>query len=306
MIIPEDSTTILMPEQIEFALKNVATLPVYPDSKLGAVKHGYKSGIINAPISQWLRNGYNLAISLPLSYFACIDVDRHDKDGLIAYNKLVKNLGEIDTYTELTPTNGGLHIFVEADGILDNVKNCDLAEGVEFKKNGYVVCAPSCFKGNQYKIINGVNADGTYKFAKLPPKWLDFINSKGKPSTYKQSVSTEKKHKTFPQNTRLNYNKMLASCRFLAYLKQHSEEIKEPVWYSGVNMLARNTTTDEFIHWLSQDYPKYTFEETQKKIEQSRKVGIYRGCNYIAQNHYEICKGCPKAEAIIRRFKNDR
>ena len=61
------------------------------------------------------------------------------------------------------------------------------------------------------------------------------------------------------------------------------------------------------IHiWLSQDYPKYTFEETQKKIEQSRKVGIYRGCNYIAQNHYEICKGCPKAEAIIRRFKNDR
>lgn len=308
MIIPEISTTtiIFTPEQIEFALKDVSTLPVYGNTKLGAVEHGYKSGIINAPISQWLRNGYNLAISLPLSYFACIDVDRHDKDGLIAYNKLVKNLGEIDTYTELTPTNGGLHIFVEADGILDNVKNCDLAEGVEFKKNGYVVCAPSCFKGNQYKIINGVNADGTYKFAKLPPKWLDFINSKGKPSTYKQSVSTEKKHKTFPQNTRLNYNKMLASCRFLAYLKQHSEEIKEPVWYSGVNMLARNTTTDEFIHWLSQDYPKYTFEETQKKIEQSRKVGIYRGCNYIAQNHYEICKGCPKAEAIIRRFKNDR
>lgn len=308
MIIPEISTTtiIFTPEQIEFALKDVSTLPVYWNTKLGAVEHGYKSGIINAPISQWLRNGYNLAISLPLSYFACIDVDRHDKDGLIAYNKLVKNLGEIDTYTELTPTNGGLHIFVEADGILDNVKNCDLAEGVEFKKNGYVVCAPSCFKGNQYKIINGVNADGTYKFAKLPPKWLDFINSKGKLSTYKQSVSTEKKHKTFPQNTRLNYNKMLASCRFLAYLKQHSEEIKEPVWYSGVNMLARNTTTDEFIHWLSQDYPKYTFEETQKKIEQSRKVGIYRGCNYIAQNHYEICKGCPKAEAIIRRFKNDR
>ena len=308
MIIPEISTTtiIFTPEQIEFALKDVSTLPVYWNTKLGAVEHGYKSGIINAPISQWLRNGYNLAISLPLSYFACIDVDRHDKDGLIAYNKLVKNLGEIDTYTELTPTNGGLHIFVEADGILDNVKNCDLAEGVEFKKNGYVVCAPSCFKGNQYKIINGVNADGTYKIAKLPPKWLDFINSKGKLSTYKQSVSTEKKHKTFPQNTRLNYNKMLASCRFLAYLKQHSEEIKEPVWYSGVNMLARNTTTDEFIHWLSQDYPKYTFEETQKKIEQSRKVGIYRGCNYIAQNHYEICKGCPKAEAIIRRFKNDR
>ena len=308
MIIPEISTTtiIFTPEQIEFALKDVSTLPVYWNTKLGAVEHGYKSGIINAPISQWLRNGYNLAISLPLSYFACIDVDTHDKDGLIAYNKLVKNLGEIDTYTELTPTNGGLHIFVEADGILDNVKNCDLAEGVEFKKNGYVVCAPSCFKGNQYKIINGVNADGTYKFAKLPPKWLDFINSKGKLSTYKQSVSTEKKHKTFPQNTRLNYNKMLASCRFLAYLKQHSEEIKEPVWYSGVNMLARNTTTDEFIHWLSQDYPKYTFEETQKKIEQSRKVGIYRGCNYIAQNHYEICKGCPKAEAIIRRFKNDR
>ena len=103
--------------------------------------------------------GYNLAISLPLSYFVCIDVDRHDKDGLIAYNKLVKNLGEIDTYTELTPTNGGLHIFVKADGILDNVRNCDLAEGVEFKKNGYVVCAPSYFKGNNYKIPEGITPE---------------------------------------------------------------------------------------------------------------------------------------------------
>lgn len=308
MIIPEISTTttILTPEQIELALKDISTLPVYSDTKLGAVKHGYKSGINNAPISQWLRNGYNLAISLPLSYLVCIDVDRHDKNGLIAYNELVTKFGEIDTYTELTPTNGGLHIFVRADGILDNVKNCDLAEGVEFKKNGYVVCAPSYFKGNQYKIINGVNADGSYKFAKLSHQWLDFINSKGKSYTYKQSVSTEKKHITFPQNTKLNYNKMLVSCRFLAYLKQHSEEIKEPVWYSGVNMLARNTTTDEFIHWLSQDYPKYTFEETQKKIEQSRKAGIYRGCNYIAQNHYELCKGCPKAEEIMRRNKDVR
>lgn len=161
MIIPEISTTttILTPEQIELALKDISTLPVYSDTKLGAVKHGYKSGINNAPISQWLRNGYNLAISLPLSYLVCIDVDRHNKDGLIAYNELVAKFGEIDTYTELTPTNGGLHIFVKADGILDNVKNCDLADGVEFKKNGYVVCAPSYFKGNQYKIINGVNAD---------------------------------------------------------------------------------------------------------------------------------------------------
>ena len=57
MIIP----IILAPEQIELALKDVSTLPVYSGTKLGAVKHGYKSGIINAPISQWLRNGYNLA-----------------------------------------------------------------------------------------------------------------------------------------------------------------------------------------------------------------------------------------------------
>lgn len=299
-------TTIqVTPEQVEFALKDCATLPVYWDSKRCATKHGFKSGIKHAPITQWLKDdGYNLAISLPFSNLVCMDVDRHNKDGLIAYKNLVKTLGDIDTYTELTPTGGGLHVFVKADGILGSVKNCDLASGVEFKRNGYIVCAPSYFKGNFYKVIKGVNPDGTYKFSKLNDKWLELINHQSNEQMVRPNMMSKKVARTTLQCKNLDYAKMLASCRFLAYLKQYSEEIPEPVWYSGINMLARNTQTDEFIHWLSQDYPKYTYNETQNKIEQSRKVGIFRGCNYIAQNHYEICKGCPKAEQIMRRINN--
>ena len=72
-------TMHIIPEQVEIALKDCATLPVYWDSKRCATKHGFKSGIKHAPITQWLKDdGYNLAISLPFSNLVCIDVDRHN------------------------------------------------------------------------------------------------------------------------------------------------------------------------------------------------------------------------------------
>ena len=297
------------PEQIEKSLWEIATLPIYNNSKVCATKHGYLSGVKNMQIASFLNCGFNIALSLPLSNFVCIDVDMHGNiNGLKTFLELVEKYGNIDTYTELTATNGGLHIFVSKDGIDETVKNCDLATGVELKVNGYIVCAPSIINGKQYKIVWGVNADGTYKFGKLNKKWLNFINTIHKAEI--NGISKEKNQcatrKFVPSEVPLQYRQILENCRLLKFMYEYPDEIPEPVWFSAISMLTRNTNTDDFIHLISEGYSKYTYKETNYKIKHSRNTSKHCGCNYIATNHYEFCKGCPKAEQIKRRNNYER
>lgn len=294
--------------QIETNLKDTATMTTYWNTKIPAIKGSFKNAIKNAPIVNWLDMGYNIAISLPLSYLCCIDVDMHGEDGLKAFKELENLFGELGfTYTEDTPTGCGKHFFFRLDGLNDDLKNCDLAEGVEFKVNGFIVCTPSYYKGKRYQVINGVNPDGTYHFAKLNEKWAKFINEKAKrvPKKYSKKKS-EISQKRISVNRVPNFDKIISRCKFLTYLFENPALIKEPVWFSMVNMLTRNTNTDDFIHYLSQGHPNYTREETDYKIAKSRNNGIHRECSYIATNHYEYCKGCPKAEQIMRRYNNGR
>ena len=224
-------------------------------------------------------------------------------NGLKSFLELVEKYGEIDSYTELTATNGGLHIFVSRDGINEEIKNCELAPGVEFRVNGYVVCAPSIFKGKRYQIIWGVTPDGTYKFSRLNENWLKFINKKALKTI--KHYSTNKQHKTkvfIPSEIPLKHRQMLEHCRLLKFMYENPDEISEPVWFSVISMLTRNANTDDFIHLISQGYSKYTYKETSYKIEHCRNTHKHCGCNYIATNYYEYCKGCPKAEQIKRRY----
>lgn len=289
--------TIDLAQQI-YNLQQLHTVPVYPNKKIPKAEHGYKSGVLNADIAGWLARGDNVAISLSLSRLACIDVDMHgESDGLAEFNKLCKALGEIDTCTEQTATGNGLHFIVQDEGI--TAGNCEIAPGVEFKINSIIVCSPSKINGVQYKIIGGINPDGTYKFAKLSPAWLELINNSSKSkqkNTYNPKNNKTYKAKDFGIS---DYNKVLQSCQFLIYVKVNSSTISEPEWFAAVNMLSADINSDAFIHWLSEDYATYSYAETQKKIDYSRNKGLFCGCSHIAKTYYNICKGCPKAEEII-------
>lgn len=286
-------------EQMIKNLQQLHTVPVYSNQKRPMTAHGYLDGVQNADINSWLDRGFNVGISLSLSGLACIDVDMHGKEnGLAEYQKLCTEYGIIDTYTEVTATGNGLHIIIHDDGITAN--NCVLAPGVEFKRNGLIVCSPSTINGVQYKIIGGINPDGSYKFAKAPTGWIEAINnaSKNKSKSRKHHKFQSQHEYTAKDFGKLDYNKVFQNCRFLSYVKLNSAEISEPIWFAAVNMLSIDKNSDYIIHWLSEDYPTYSFEETQNKIEASRSSGKFCGCNFIARNYYDICKGCPKAEQI--------
>lgn len=289
--------TIDLAQQI-YNLKQLHTVPVYPNKKIPKAEHGYKSGVINADIASWLARGDNVAISLSLSRLACIDVDMHgESDGLAEFKKLCKALGEIDTCTEQTATGNGLHFIVQDEGI--TAGNCEITPGVEFKINSIIVCSPSQINGIQYKVIGGINPDGTYKFAKLSPAWLELINNSSKSKSKKVYKSGNNKKYDAKDFGNQDYNRVFQTCKWLQYVKQHSYDLLEPLWFVTVNMLAYDINADAFIHWLSEGYATYSYAETQKKIDYSRSKGYFCGCKHIARNYYEICKGCPKAEEII-------
>ena len=74
--------------------------------------------------------------------------------------------------------------------------------------------------------------------------------------------------------------------------KDNAEILSEPQWHSMISVLAQIENSDELIHSLSEPYPQYSYEETQKKIDNARAFGRPQSCKYISANYPEICGNC--------------
>lgn len=59
---------------------------------------------------------------------------------------------------------------------------------------------------------------------------------------------------------------MLHSCEFIKHCKVNAETLPEHDWYAMISNVAPFAGGTSLIHELSSPYPKYTFEETQEKI----------------------------------------
>ena len=62
-----------------------------------------------------------------------------------------------------------------------------------------------------------------------------------------------------------------------------------------ITVFSQIEGVEELIHKLSEPHSKYSFEETQKKIEYSKRFGHSQTCAYISANYPEICENCQSA-----------
>jgi len=86
---------------------------------------------------------------------------------------------------------------------------------------------------------------------------------------------------------------LLTECQFIQYCKENSKTLPEPLWYSMVTNLAGLDGGHELIHELSKPYPKYSYEETDKKINHAHKdAPAPHTCEHIRDNGYECQKLC--------------
>lgn len=86
----------------------------------------------------------------------------------------------------------------------------------------------------------------------------------------------------------------LRRCVFVQHCQKNALTLSEPDWHAMVSNLAMCADGDAIIHELSQPYPRYSNEETQKKIDTARTEQKPITCEYIkGELGFGECKNCP-------------
>lgn len=243
-----------------------------------------------------LKAGYNAAMACEKSGVIVIDVDYHDEKSTAMddLKALEVELGAPlpRTLTQSTATGNGRHLIYSSKGITS--PRGKIGKCADLKFHGYIMIAPSVINGKQYEIIDGVDENGNFIIADLPQIWLNYIN-KDVPTNKGQAYKLPNSDKERKIYKNLNIEQMFNNCAFLRHCRDNADCLSEPEWHSMITVLAQIGDSDELIHGLSEPYPRYNYEETQKKIDYARQFGYPQTCAYLSQNYPEICKNCHSA-----------
>lgn len=272
--------------------QNFATFPCRGNSKILASPNGFKDARFGQDVIAMVKHGFNVGLALSMSNLIALDCDVDETkgyNGIETLKQLETKLGKLPrTLTQKTP-RGGRHFIFSSTGITSPIGK--IGKDIDVKYNGYTMIAPSSINGKPYEIIAGIDESGNFVIADLPQTWLNYLN-KDTQSASKQAQKatfTPQKHKIYRN---IDVEKMFNRCAYLQYCKDNADCLTEPEWYSMITVLAQIEDSDVLIHKLSEPYPKYSYAETQKKIENARKFGHSQSCDYLSANYPAICKNC--------------
>ena len=270
-----------------------ATFLCKPNSKKPATMQGFKDAKFGQNLMSFIRQGYNVGLALSMSGLIAFDLDHHD-DNATPEADLESLEAELNsklprTLTQSTASGNGKHLIFSAKGV--TTPRGKIGKFCDVKYNGYIMIAPSVVNGKQYQIIDGIDENGDFIIAELPQAWLNYLN-KNTNSIAKQAQKTDIGTSERKIYKNINIERLFNNCAFLRYCRDDAEILSEPEWFSMVSILAQIEDSDELIHQLSEPYPKYSYEETQRKIDNARNFGHPQSCKYILANYPEICGNC--------------
>ena len=84
---------------------------------------------------------------------------------------------------------------------------------------------------------------------------------------------------------------VLTRCHFLKHCAESPAAVREPEWYAMLSITSRLENGRELSHQMSQDHPKYDYNETDIKITRALDTGGPRTCKDI-NAHWGNCKSC--------------
>ncbi len=88
-------------------------------------------------------------------------------------------------------------------------------------------------------------------------------------------------------------DKAVESCEFLKYCVDNAVDLPEPMWHAMVTNLAPIKGSSRLIHEFSKSYPKYNFDETERKIQRAITENKPHTCEYIRENlNFDCGKNC--------------
>lgn len=87
---------------------------------------------------------------------------------------------------------------------------------------------------------------------------------------------------------------IVSGCAWMRHCREDATCLPEPEWYAMLSILGRCENGEQLAHEWSAPYPKYSPEETNKKLEHALEAAGPRTCENIRHNvGDEYCKGCP-------------
>lgn len=274
--------------------KKFATFACKPNSKQPATPNGFKDAQFEQNVQEMVNKGYNVGSACEMSSTIVFDGDVDEARGLNGIETLEKlelELGPLPrTLTQRTPRRG-CHLIFSSKGICSPCGK--IGKDVDVKFKGYILISPSSIDGKYYEIVDGVDENGNFIIADLPEKWIEYLEK----HSYSSKKAISKDNCLKKTYLAIDTDRMFNGCRFLAYCAndENASCLPEPMWHSMVTVLSCIEDSDELIHRLSEPYHRYSYEETQKKIDHARKFGQPHSCAYISANFPEICKNCPSA-----------
>lgn len=94
--------------------------------------------------------------------------------------------------------------------------------------------------------------------------------------------------------------KVLRKCEFIKYCKDNAENLPEPLWHAMITNLAPLKDSKSAIHEFSRSYPKYSFDETERKVQRAIQENKPHTCEYIRENlNFGCGKNCPVKAPIV-------
>ncbi len=95
-------------------------------------------------------------------------------------------------------------------------------------------------------------------------------------------------------------DKVLEKCEFIKYCVKNAAELPEPLWHAMVTNIAPLKWGNDSVHQFSKSYPKYSFEETEKKIQRAIEENKPHTCEYIRENlNFDCGKKCHVKAPIV-------
>lgn len=83
-------------------------------------------------------------------------------------------------------------------------------------------------------------------------------------------------------------------CEQIRHIIINAADCPEPLWYAGISVAARCVDGASAIHKLSEDYPGYSYIETERKAAQSlREASWSHSCDAFERENSAGCQGCP-------------
>lgn len=86
---------------------------------------------------------------------------------------------------------------------------------------------------------------------------------------------------------------ILLKCNFIRWCKDNPKSVSEPLWYALISNVARiDPGGPALCHELSKGYPRYSYRETQAKIEHALNDAGPQTCQRIKATGFDCEKDC--------------